>query len=160
IVFRRLAVFAGGFTLAAAEQVAEGDGVEQSRVADAVERLAGRSLVAVDHDRDEPRLHMLEPVRQYAAERLRETGERGRIVRRHLEWALSVAAKAGIGFMREQRYWSARLRDEQDNIRQAMESALTGVDPEAALRVAASLSFPWFTIGQPDAYGWVVRALQ
>ena len=160
IVFRRLSVFAGGFTLDAAEQVADGDGVDRAGVADAVERLASRSLVAVDHDRAEPRLHMLEPVRQYAAERLREAGERDRMVRRHLDWVVSLAAKAGIGFMREQRRWSARLRDEQDNIRQAMESALAGVDPEAALRIAAALGYPWFSMGQPDAHAWVVRALE
>src|SRR5262245_26745188 len=117
LVFRRLSVFAGGFTLDAAEQVADGEGVDRAGVADALERLAIRSLVAVDHDRAEPRLHMLEPVRQYAAERLHEAGEHDRVVRRHLEWVASLAATAVIGFMREQRRWSARLRDEQDNVR-------------------------------------------
>jgi predicted ATPase/class 3 adenylate cyclase len=160
IVFRRLSIFAGGFTLDAAEQVAEGDGVERAAVADAVERLASRSLVVVDHERIEPRLHMLEPIRQYAAERLREAGEDHRVVRRHLEWMVALAMEAGRGFMREQRRWSARLRDEQDNIRQAMESALGGVDPEAALRIAAALGWPWFAMGQPDANAWVVRALE
>ncbi len=160
IVFRRLSVFAGGFTLDAAEQVAYGDGVERAAVADAVERLASRSLVAIDHDRAEPRLRMLEPVRQYAAERLREAGERDRVVRRHLEWVVALAVEAGSGFMREQRRWSARLRDEQDNVRQAMESALAGVDAEAALRIAAALGYSWFTTGQPDAYSWAVRALE
>jgi predicted ATPase len=159
IVFRRLSLFAGGFTLDAAEQVADGHGVDRAGVADAVERLAGRSLVAVDHDRDEPRLHMLEPIRQYAAELLREANERDLVVRRHLEWVVSLAAKAGRGFMREPSRWSARLRDEQDNVRQAMESALAGVDPEAALRIAAALAYPWFTTGQPEAPGWVGRAL-
>jgi predicted ATPase len=62
VVFRRLSVFAGGFTLDAAGQVTDGEGVDQSGVADVVERLAGKSLVAVDHERAEPRLHMLEPV--------------------------------------------------------------------------------------------------
>jgi predicted ATPase len=158
-VFRRLCIFAGGFTLDAAEHVASGEGVDQSGVADVVERLAGRSLVAIDHERAEPRLHMLEPVRQYAAERLREGGEHDRVVRRHLEWVVSLAAKAGIGFMREQRLWSARLRDEQENVRQAIESALAGVEPEAALRIAAALGHPWYTMGQPHGYAWVVRAL-
>jgi non-specific serine/threonine protein kinase len=159
IVFRRLSVFAGGFTLDAADQVVDGDGVAQSAVSDAVERLASKSLLAIDHERDEPRLHMLEPVRQYAAERLTEAGERDQVVRRHLEWVLSVAVKAGLGFMREQRRWSVRLRDEQDNIRQAMESALVGV-PEAALRIAAALGYPWFTMGRPEARAWVARALE
>jgi tetratricopeptide (TPR) repeat protein len=129
-------------------------------VADAVERLASKSLVAVDHDRVEPRLRMLEPVRQYAAERLGEAGERDGVVRRHLEWVVALAVEAGSGFMREQRRWSARLRDEQDNVRQAMESALAGVDPEAALRIAASLGYPWWAMGQPGARAWVVRALE
>jgi predicted ATPase/class 3 adenylate cyclase len=160
IVFRRLSVFAGGFTLDAAEQVAGGDGVEAATVADAVERLATRSLVAVDHDRTEPRLHMLEPVRQYAAERLTEAGERDRMVRRHLEWVVMLAAKAGLGYLRDQGRWSARLRDEQDNLRHAMERALGGIDPEAALRIAAALGYPWYAIGQPDARAWVVRALE
>jgi predicted ATPase/class 3 adenylate cyclase len=160
IVFRRLSVFAGGFTLDAAEQVADGDGVDQAGVADVVERLASRSLVAIDHERPEPRLQMLEPVRQYAAERLTEAGERDRVVQRHLEWVRSLAAKAGRGFMREQRRWSARLRDEQDNIRQAMEGALAGVDREAALRIAAALGYPWYTMGQPHGYAWLVRALE
>src|SRR5262245_17434415 len=159
IVFRRLSIFAGGFTLDAAEQVVEGDGVNLTAVADAVERLASRSLVAIDHERAEPRLSMLEPVRQYAAELLNQAGEHDRVVRRHLEWALSFAVKAGMGFVREQRRWSGRLRDEQDNIRQAMERALAGVDREAALRIAAALGYPWFAMGQPDAYAWVLRGL-
>src|SRR5262249_38656625 len=129
--FRRLSVFAGGFTLDAAEQVAEGDGVERAAVANVVERLASRSLVVVDHERAEPRPHILEPVRQYAAERLREAGEHDWVVRRHLEWALLFAVKAGLGIQRELRRWSTRLRDEQDNIHQAMEHALAGIDPEA-----------------------------
>src|SRR5262249_8576243 len=136
-----------------------GTGIRRAAVADTVERLAGRSLVAVDHDRATPRLHMLEPVRQYAAERLTEAGERDLVVRRHLEWALTLAVKAGIGFMREQARWSARLRDEQDNVRQAMESALAGVDHAAALRIAAALGYPWFRMGQPDARAWVARSL-
>jgi predicted ATPase/class 3 adenylate cyclase len=160
IVFRRLSVFAGGFTLDAAEQVADEDGVDRAMVADAVERLASKSLVTVDHDRAEPRLHMLEPVRQYAAERLREARERDRAMRRHLDWVLSVAAKAALGFVREQGRWSVRLREEQDNIRQAMERALAGVDPEAALRITGALGYPWFATGQPDAHAWVVRALE
>src|SRR5262249_8462417 len=92
--------------------------------------------------------------------RLREAGEHDRVLRRHLEWVVGLAAKAGIGFMREQRRWSRRLRDEQDNIRQAMERALGGGDAEAALRMAAALGYAWITMGQPDARAWVLRALE
>ena len=69
-LFQRLSVFAGGFTLEAADVIAgEGEGV-----LDALERLASKSLVALDHERAEPRFRLLEPIRQYAAERLRQAG--------------------------------------------------------------------------------------
>lgn len=61
--------------LEAAADVAATDGVTERQVVDAIERLATKSLIEVDHEREEPRLRMLEPVRQYAAERLREAGE-------------------------------------------------------------------------------------
>src|SRR5262249_31259122 len=107
----------------------------------------------------DPRLRMLEPVRQYAAERLREAGERDEIVRRHLDWVVRFAVRAGLRFMTEQRHWTLRLRDEEDNLRQALEASFAGVDREAALRIAAALGYPWFTMGQPDGRAWVARAL-
>jgi non-specific serine/threonine protein kinase len=158
-VFRRLSIFAGGFTLEAAADVAASDRVTEALVIDAIERLATKSLIELDHEREEPRLRMLEPVRQYAAERLREAGERDAIVRRHLDWVVRFAVRAGLRFMTEQRHWTLRLRDEEDNLRQALEASFAGVDREAALRIAAALGYPWFTMGQPDGRAWVARAL-
>ena len=102
---------------------------------------------------------MLEPVRQYAAERLRAAGERDEIARRHLAWVVRFASAAGRGFLAEQLVWSARLRGEHDNIRQALEVALTGIDREAALRITGALGYVWYTMGQPDGRRWVTRAL-
>jgi predicted ATPase/tetratricopeptide (TPR) repeat protein len=161
IVFRRLSIFAGGFTLEAAADVAASDGVSEARVIDAIERLASKSLIELDHEREEPRLRMLEPVRQYAAERLREAGEHDEVVRRHLDWVVRFAVRAGLSFIADQRrHWTLRLRDEQDNVRVALEASFSGVDREAALRITGSLGYPWFAIGQPDGRAWVVRALE
>src|SRR5262249_14844733 len=123
------------------------------------ERLASKSLIELDHEREEPRLHMLEPIRQYAAERLRAAGERDEIVRRHLDWVVRFAVRAGLRFNAEQRYWTLRLRDEHDNVRQALEASFAGVDREAALRIAAALGTVWYARGQPDGRTVVVRAL-
>jgi non-specific serine/threonine protein kinase len=158
-VFRRLSIFAGGFTLEAAADVAASDGVTEAQAVDAIERLASKSLIEIDHEREEPRLRMLEPVRQYAAERLRAAGERDELVRRHLDWAVRIAVRAGLRFMSEPHQWTVRLHDEHDNLRQALEASLTGVDREAALRIAAALGYPWYAMGQPDGRAWVVRAL-
>src|SRR5262245_15948578 len=160
IVFRRLSIFAGGFTLEAAADVTACGGVTEAQVIDAIERLASKSLIEVDHEREEPRLRMLEPVRQYAAERLREAGERDEIVRRHLDWVVRFAVRAGLRFLTEQRHWTLRLRDEQDNVREALEASFSGVDREAALRITGALGDPWFAMGQPDGRAWVVRALE
>jgi predicted ATPase len=159
IVFRRLSIFAGGFTLEAAADVTGSDGVTEGQVVDAMERLASKSLIEIDHECEEPRLRMLEPVRQYAAERLRAAGERDEIVRRHLAWVVRFASAAGRGFLAEQLVWSARLRGEHDNIRQALEVALAGIDREAALRITGALGIAWYTMGQPDGRRWVAQAL-
>jgi predicted ATPase len=159
IVFRRLSIFAGGFTLEAAADVTASAAVTEARVVDAIERLASKSLIELDHEREERRLRMLEPVRQYAAEQLRAAGERDEIVRRHLDWVVRFAVRAGMRFTAEQRHWTRRLRDEEDNLRQALEASFAGVDREAALRIAAALGLPWFEMGQPHGRAWVVRAL-
>jgi predicted ATPase len=158
-VFRRLSIFAGGFTLDAAEEVAGGTGGPGAGVIEALEGLVSRSLLELDHDRAEPRLRMLEPVRQYAAEQLRQAGERDEIVRRHFDWVVRLAAQASLAFTTAQGRWTARLRDEQDNIRQALEASLAEGENEVALRIAAALGLPWYWMGQPEGRTWVSRAL-
>jgi len=154
-LFERLSVFAGGFTLEAADVVAgEGDGV-----LDPLERLVSKSLVALDHERAEPRFRMLEPIRQYAAERLQHAGAQDELLRRHRNWVVGFAELAGIGFISERQPWGRRLREEQDNVRQALEVSLARGDSEAALRIVAALGYAWFMTGQPDGLAWAQRAL-
>jgi non-specific serine/threonine protein kinase len=160
VVFRRLSVFAGGFTAAAAGYVSAGDDVLELDVPDALDGLVIKSLIEVDHERAEPRLRILEPLRQYAAERLHGSPDRDDVVRRHVEWAVQFAGKAAEGYVPEQPRWSLRLAEERDNLRQALEVALTGTDRAAALWITGTLGYAWFTTGEAEALGWTMRALR
>jgi len=75
-LFRRVAAFAGGFTLQAAETICAGEGIEQAEVLDVLSQLVQKSLVVVEKQQGkEPRYRLLEPIRQYTVERLRSSGE-------------------------------------------------------------------------------------
>src|SRR4030095_15384011 len=86
-LFRRLAVFAGGFTLEAAEEVCAGGAIARRQVVDLLARLVEKSLVVAEGER----FRLLDTVRQYAAERLEEAGERDNGALRHLDWCLALA---------------------------------------------------------------------
>src|SRR5262249_18290136 len=90
-VFRRLGVFAGGFTPDAAEQVVADDQLRGARVIDLLEQLVERSLLTMVPDGSGARFRLLEPVRQYATERLAEAGERKPVAQRHLDWVRRFA---------------------------------------------------------------------
>jgi predicted ATPase len=159
LLFQRLSVFAGGFTLDAATVVA-GEGED---VLDPLERLVSKSVIALDHDRPEPRFRLLEPIRQYAAERLRRANAHDELLRRHRDRVVRFATAAARGFMTEERVWSARIRDEQDNVRQALEVSFAHGDSEAALRIVAALpgrasqAPSYFTYSIRSAVSWSVR---
>src|SRR5215813_14238809 len=90
-LLRRLSVFAGGWTLEAAEQVCNGAGIEGRQVLDLLTSLVDKSLVAFEEREDEAggRYRLLEMVRQYAAESLQESGEVEQIRTRHRDWFLA-----------------------------------------------------------------------
>src|SRR3954454_8321882 len=142
-LFRRLAVFSGTFALDAAEGICEAEDLDRLQVLDLLDRLVDKSLMAVDHHAGEARYRLLETVRQYAAERLDEAGERSALERRHLDWYEAFAAelvpplgKAATGGT------PARLDAEHDNLRSALSAALRHY-PDVALRLAMTL-FPWW----------------
>jgi non-specific serine/threonine protein kinase len=119
-VFRRLAVFAGGFTLQAAEEVAGLNGVAPAFTA--IAALVDNSLVLQDSDAEgEPRFRMLETVREYGLERLAASGEEEETRRQHAAWYLALAEAAGreIWGVNQSR-WLARLDDEVPNMRAAI----------------------------------------
>ena len=142
-VFERLAVFAGGFSLEAAEAVASGGAVETQDVPDLVARLVDRSLVhRIGSYR--VRYRLLEPLRQYGREWLATRGETATARRKHMEFFLALAEAAGPGIKgREQRTWLERLEEEHDNLRAALSAASELGEPDAGLRLAAALGPFW-----------------
>src|SRR4051794_19423606 len=134
IVFRRLAVFAGGFELEAAESVCADADVDGAAVADALARLVEKSLVAADESSSRARRYrLLETVRLYARDRLHEAAEGSALAERHARWALALA---------EQERGSPRLDREAANLRAAVD-VLLGPAPEDALRFCVALLPFW-----------------
>jgi predicted ATPase len=120
-MFRRLSVFAGGFTLGAAESVCAGVGLERNEVLDLLSHLVDKSLVVASERGGEARYRLLETVRQYAREKLSESGEAEEVGERHAGYYLALAEEAepelkGAG----QVAWVERLEQERDNLRAAM----------------------------------------
>ena len=143
-MLRRLAVFAGGWTLAAAAHIAHiGDVADEYEVLELLTRLHDKSLVQVDRDAaGQPRYRMLETVRQYAQERLNDAGESDAVRRRHLHHFVALAEQAASEMAGPgQGAWMARLRLEQENLLAAHAWAEHAPDAESALRLVASLGY-------------------
>ena len=124
LLFRRLAVFVGGWTLEAAEAVCsdrEG-GIGSGDILDLLSHLVDKSLVIVENNGKESRYHRLETIRQYAREKLFETAEVSRICDKHLDYLLNLAEQSETEMLfSNQVEWLKRLDDEFDNIRAGLE---------------------------------------
>ena len=141
MLFRRLAVFAGGFTLEAAEEVCAGDAIARRRVVDLLARLVEKSLVVAEGER----FRLLDTVRQYAAERLEAAAERDTVGLRHLDWCLALAEEHDPLSAGPRRSLQV-LESEHDNLRAGLAWALRR-DPQAALRLATRLWRFWLDRG-------------
>ena len=147
-MFRRLAAFLGGFDLDAAQAVAGGDEVERYQVLDLLTLLVDKSLVVADDSRGRTRYRLLETVRQYALEKLGESGEADAVRARHRDYYTSLAAllDAPAGSDYEQRLEQAEI--EIDNLRAAFAWSRENSDIELALALASSLQPLWITRGR------------
>lgn len=162
LLFARLAVFAGGWTLEAAEAVYDiGD---EAEVLEHMSALVDKSLAQQRaSDQHEPRFTMLETVREYALERLEESGELGRLRRGHAAYFLRLAEeeeRASQGPL--QRVWLDRLEIEHDNFRAALSwsLALQG-DTKMGLQLTGALSHFWYVREHhSEARMWLQRALE
>ena len=139
VLFRRLAVFMGGFDLDAAQTVAGGGDVERYQVLDQLTLLVDKSLVVADESRGRTRYRLLETVRQYALEKLGESGEADAVRTRHRDYYTAMAAQldAPAGSDYEQRLDQAEM--EIDNLRAAFVWSRENSDVELALALASSL---------------------
>ena len=169
VLFCRLSVFAGGWTLAAAEAVGSGDGVGEGEVLDPLSRLVDKSLVAVEEaERGVMRYTMLEPVRQYAHEKLRESAEEDAVLLSHAEFFLALAEEAEPELAgTQQEAWLKRLEREHANVRATLSWALDPADSrvprehctEVGLRLAGSLGRFWAVYGPGEGRRWLEKGL-
>jgi non-specific serine/threonine protein kinase len=149
-VLRRLSVFAGGWTLAAAEAVCAGEdyphvGTRGWEILDLLEGLLNKSLAHLEEGDEETRYGLLETVRQFAEEHLQASGEAAAIRERHLAYyvALAEEAEPQLRGAREAE-WLVRLQREHDNLRAALAWSLQGTAAgETGLRLAAALEWFW-----------------
>jgi len=131
----RLSVFAGGWTLEAAEAVGAGDPLDATGVLDVLAALIDKSLVV--HDAPRSRYRMLETIAHYARDRLAERGEDAALRRRLHDWCLDLLATERPHVHGEdQAARLARVAAEHDNLRAALASAFASGDGEGALRLA------------------------
>ena len=145
ILLRRLSVFAGGCALDAVVQVCTGDGIAPEQIVDGLSSLVNKSLVVAETLKPgEARYWMLETVRQYAGDKLRESGEGEAIRNRHLDYFLDLAQKAEPKLHGpDQNEWLDRLDSEYDNLRAALEWSRGEGRVEKGLRLAAALMWFW-----------------
>jgi non-specific serine/threonine protein kinase len=161
ILLRRLSVFAGGWTLEAAEEVCSGDGIEEDEVFELLSYLVDKSLVVVVRRDGETRYRMLETVRQYASGKLGESAEQESVRDRHANFILDLAEEAEAGLAGpEQVAWLARLETEHDNLSAALRWLTERAEAERGLRIAAALMrFWWFRGHLAEGRAWIEALL-
>jgi len=157
LLFRGLAVFAGGCSLQAIETICAGEAA--SEAVDLLTQLVAKSLVAIEADT--ARYRMLETLREYALERLVAAGESEQVRGRHRDFYLALAERAEPELRgAEQRIWLGRLETEHDNLRAALAWSLSSEDAGALLRLAGALWRFWHVRGHwHEGQQWLERGL-
>ncbi len=161
-LFRKLAIFSGGWSLEAAATVCSGEIPDSLGAVQGLRTLVAKSLVVAEDQGTEKRYRMLESVREFGMERLRESAELQQTATSHLFWFSRLVARAepelhGKG----QKEWLQRLESEHDNLRSALQTGIEAVSTaETALAMAASLWSFWHFRGYAqEGRVWLDRAL-
>ena len=159
-VFRRLATFADGWTLEAAEVVCAGEGVAATDVLDVLGRLVDKSLTVAEFGPTGARQRFLEPIRQYAHAHLRAAPEATAAEGRHLGWFLALAERAAPELRGpDQGAWLDRLDAEHGNLRAALAGAVARGDGRGVALAAALWEF-WETRGHlSEGRAWLDQVL-
>ncbi|MFN8526764.1 MAG: adenylate/guanylate cyclase domain-containing protein [Chloroflexota bacterium] len=164
VLFRRLGVFVGGCTIEAAEAVCADVG-DQDRISvfDGIETLVSQSLLRQEEGQDgEPRVLMLETIREFALEQLDAAGETDSLRRQHATFFLDLAERADAQLSGPQQLrWLQHLDAEHDNLRAALNwSAAQPDERELAGRLVVSLTWFWHVRGHPlEMREWPTRVL-
>jgi predicted ATPase/DNA-binding XRE family transcriptional regulator len=159
-LFNRLSVFAGTFSLSAAEEVCGND----ADVLEPLATLVDRSLVVLERaaDQAESRYRLLETLRAFGWERLEAGSEADEIQRRHARWAVELAEGAERAFHGpDESAWLWRLGKEHDNLRSVLTWTTSTGDAETALRLVAALGWYYGLLGAwTESREWLERALR
>ncbi|MGI8909594.1 MAG: tetratricopeptide repeat protein [Rubrobacteraceae bacterium] len=163
LLFCRLPVFASGWTLEAAEVVGADGVIDERDVLDLISRLVDKSLVVAEAGENGAlRYRFLEPVRQYARERLEGSGQADAVRQRHALWFLALAEEAEPELTQEQQgLWIERLEVEHDNLRTALRWLLERREIEPTLRLCGALGEFWHMRGYlSEGRRWLEAALE
>jgi predicted ATPase len=157
-LLRRLAVFAGSFSLEAVESVC-GEQAEDGNVLVSLSRLVDTSMVVAEVLGDAARYRLLDTVRQFATEQLRASGEQAALSARHCDWYLQLAELTQPTSDGRRRTTATQLDIEIDNLRTALAWSLDR-EPETALRLCVALWRHWLTRGLfGEGRRWLEAAL-
>ncbi len=162
LVFARLAVFAGGFTLDAAEAIAGGGEVESHDVLSHLASLVAKSMTVTDVTDAGTRYRLLDTLRAYAWERLGERDDPSRVRDRHAEHYLTMVDTAAEQLKGpDGDEWCFRLAAEQDNLRAALGWARDHDQPGTLIQLVQGLAFYWYTTGlMRELYEWSRAAIE
>jgi predicted ATPase/DNA-binding CsgD family transcriptional regulator/DNA-binding XRE family transcriptional regulator len=163
-LLRRLSVFAGGWTLQAAEAVCSGSELRTDDILDVLSGLVAKSLVAVVGEQPDEglRYRLLETVRQYGWSKLCDSDEQAAICRSHLQWCVALAEEAEPHLFRhEQVRWLDRLEAEHDNLRVALTWSRTYADGGSQFgRLVKALLWFWYLRGHlAEGQPWIESAV-
>jgi predicted ATPase/DNA-binding CsgD family transcriptional regulator len=161
IVFRRLAVFPGGFGVQAARAVCAADKIDHDDVLHLLGRLIDKSLVVAGERDGQARYRLLETIRLYADDRLAEAGEVAATRDRHLDHFLAFAEAIEPQRHDDMDAWRIRLDLEHDNLRAALDWGLAADDAERGRRLAAALAWLWHVHRHGhEGIGYLTRAIR
>jgi predicted ATPase/class 3 adenylate cyclase len=155
-LLRRLSVFSGGWAFEAAESTSP-----ELDVLNVMSQLVNKSLVTMDEESREPRYRLLETVRQYARDKLLESGEAAEYRNRHLAYTVQLTERAELElFGSTALNWVEKLEAEHDNLRTAFEWGMEQ-DLIAVLRMGGALPYYWYRRGyETEARKWIQDALE
>ena len=161
ILLRRLSIFVNGWTLEAAESVCADESLHTEDIFGLLEQLVNKSLVSTEPWHTEVRYRMLETVRQYAGEKLINSGESEALRDKHLEYFLNLVEIAEPHLTRpEQLEWLAKLDADYENLRLTLEWALSKEVAEPSLCLCAALGWYWWVRGHwLEGTKWLDNAL-
>ena len=149
ILLRNLSVFAGDWALGAAESVCSSNDIESDQILNLMTELVSKSLVVANQDTGhDTRYHLLEIVRQYTYEKIKEAKEESAIRNRHLDFFVTFAEDVEPRLKGAQlSVWLNRLETDRDNLRAALDWALSTGDLEKQARLASALARFWVIRG-------------